>query len=73
MQTKRQVVPISIAMPPALARHVRVLAARQGKSRSRLICEVLERVLSPVTDQTDSAQADQRDTQMQVQAREVGV
>ena len=73
MKTKRRVVPISIAMPPALARHVRVLAARQGKSRSRLVCEVLERVLSPVTDQTDSAKADQYGVQMQVQAREVGV
>jgi len=40
---REKVIPVSISMPPSLARRIRVLAAQEGKSRSRFVCEILER------------------------------
>lgn len=48
MQQKHaKVVPISIAMPEDMARVLRILAARQNKSRSRFVRELLEEALPP--------------------------
>ena len=41
----RRTVPVSISMSPALALRLRVLAARENKSRSQLVCELLEQAL----------------------------
>lgn len=46
MQRTKRVISVSISMPPGLARRVRVQAAREDKSRSQFVCEVLERELS---------------------------
>lgn len=47
MSRAKRVISVSISMPPALARRIRVQAAQEDKSRSRFVCEVLERVLPP--------------------------
>ena len=48
MGKNRTVVPVTISLPPDLAKHVRVLAAKQNKSRSQFIRELLERTLPPI-------------------------
>jgi len=60
VQRTESVVPISISMPPTLAWRIRVLAARQNKSRSQFVREVLENVLPSPTDQPGAARTHQR-------------
>jgi len=43
---KPKVVPISVAVSPDLARKARIQAAREGKSRSLWVREVLEKALA---------------------------
>lgn len=43
---KSKVVPISVAISPDLARKARIQAAREGKSRSLWVREVLEKALA---------------------------
>jgi hypothetical protein len=49
-QDCEKVVPVTISMPLSLARKARVYAAQHDKSRSRLVCEVLENALLSVDD-----------------------
>lgn len=44
-KAKNQIIPISVGMPKGLARYLRVLAAKECKSRSQFIREKLEEVL----------------------------
>jgi len=44
---RNRTIPVSISMPPALALRLRVLAAQKNKSRSQLVCELLEEALPP--------------------------
>ena len=46
MEGTQILIPVSVAMLPDMARKMRVLAAIQGKSRSQLIRDVLEKFLS---------------------------
>lgn len=55
MQRSKRVIPVSISMPPDLAQRIRVLAAQEGKSRSRFVCEMLERTL-PLTNVSSQTQ-----------------
>jgi predicted DNA-binding protein len=50
---RSRVVPVSISMPPELAHRVRVLAARQDKSRSKFVCDVLEKSLTHACTSTE--------------------
>ena len=59
MQRSKRVIPVSISMPPDLAQRIRVLAAQEGKSRSRFVCEVLERAF-PLADIGGATQAQQQ-------------
>jgi hypothetical protein len=40
-ENPQRVVPISIAMPPEMAREVRIAAACVGRSRSALVCDLV--------------------------------
>ncbi|MDY6877364.1 MAG: hypothetical protein SWK90_14330 [Chloroflexota bacterium] len=64
-EIREEVIPISISMPPDPTRRTRVLAAQEGKSRSRFVCEVLQRVLPPA-DIGDVAQARTRPANIEV-------
>ena len=56
-----EIVSISIALPFGLAHRLRVLAAQQNKSRSRLIREVMETAFPPLSQTNeDSTKADRR-------------
>jgi predicted DNA-binding protein len=44
---RNRTVPVSISMPPKLALRLRVLAAQNNRSRSQLVCELLEKALHP--------------------------
>jgi len=44
---RQRTIPVSISMPPALALRLRVQAAKNDKSRSQFVCEILEKALSP--------------------------
>ena len=51
---KKTVVPVTIAMSIDLARRLRVLAAKQNKSRSRFVREVLERAMASHASTSDA-------------------
>jgi len=57
MQRTKRVIPVSISMPPALARRIRIRAAQEDKSRSQFVCEVLERALPPEDAHTQESRA----------------
>lgn len=44
--SKRNFIPVSITLSPDVARKARVKAATEGKSRSQLVRELLEKELS---------------------------
>lgn len=48
-------------MPTSLARRIRVLAAKQDKSRSEFVREIMERVVDRSDDSIDENQGDDRD------------
>ena len=62
------IVPVSIAMSPALAWRVRVLAAQKNKSRSKFVREVLERVVE-AHNADDRVQPDQQEAEADVEVR----
>ena len=61
MQRTKRLIPVSISMPPALARRVRVQAAQEDKSRSQFVREVLERALPPEDAHTQDRRAETKE------------
>jgi metal-responsive CopG/Arc/MetJ family transcriptional regulator len=56
-----RMIPVSVSMPAGLARRIRVLAAKQDKSRSEFVREIMERVVDRSDDSIDENQGDDRD------------